>query len=62
MVTAKDGAAEPRLATATVTVSVVDTEDEMPIFHKPLYEATVPENTPDYFVTQVTVKYHFYRA
>lgn len=54
VVTAKDGGTEPRIATATVTVSVIDTEDEMPIFHKQLYEATVPENTPDYFVTQVT--------
>nr|XP_014277946.1 cadherin-99C-like isoform X1 [Halyomorpha halys] len=53
VVTAKDGASEPRLATATVTVAVIDTEDEMPVFHTPLYESTVPENTPDYIVASV---------
>lgn len=55
MVTAKDGAADPRLATATVTVKVIDTEDELPIFHVPKYEVEVPENVPDYAVIQVHV-------
>lgn len=55
MVTAMDGAPDPRIATATVTVHVIDTEDELPIFHTPSYEAKVPENTPDMAVTQVTV-------
>jgi len=54
-VTAKDGAADPRLATATVTVKIVDTEDELPIFHVPRYEVEVPENVPDYVVMQIHV-------
>ncbi|KAF6213242.1 hypothetical protein GE061_010959 [Apolygus lucorum] len=54
VVTAMDGASEPRIATATVTVHVIDTEDELPVFHQPVYEAKVPENTPDFTVTQVT--------
>ncbi|BES91601.1 Cadherin domain [Nesidiocoris tenuis] len=54
VVTAMDGAPEPRIATATVTVHVQDTEDELPVFHQPLYEAKVPENVPDFTVTQVT--------
>lgn len=55
MVTAKDGAPDPRIATATVTVEVVDVDDELPIFHLTSYEAQVPENMPDYMVTQVKV-------
>lgn len=53
VVTAKDGAPDARLATATVTIQVLDIEDELPIFNRPEYEATVPENMPDYFVTDV---------
>lgn len=56
VVTAKDGASEPRIATATVTVHVTDVEDEPPIFHLPMYDALVPENVPNYVVTQVKVK------
>ena len=55
VVTAKDGAPDPRIATATVTVEVVDVDDELPIFHLTSYEAQVPENMPDYMVTQVKV-------
>uniref|UniRef100_A0A2S2QWG8 Protocadherin-15 n=1 Tax=Sipha flava TaxID=143950 RepID=A0A2S2QWG8_9HEMI len=53
VVTAKDGASDPRIGTASVTVSVKDVEDEIPIFHKTVYEAKVPENAPDFLVTQV---------
>ncbi len=55
MVTARDGALDPRLATATVTVKVIDIEDELPVFHVPTYEVKVPENVPDYTVIQVKV-------
>ena len=55
VVTARDGASDPRIATATVTVEVVDVDDELPIFHLTSYEAQVPENMPDYMVTQVKV-------
>lgn len=57
VVTAKDGASEPRIATATVTVHVTDVEDESPIFHMPMYDAEVPENVPNFIVTQVKVNY-----
>ncbi|KAF5300091.1 hypothetical protein FQA39_LY11283 [Lamprigera yunnana] len=56
VVTAKDGAPDPRIATATVTIAVVDIEDEVPIFRRPAYDASVPENIPDYFVTTVTAE------
>lgn len=58
MVTAKDGAPDPRIGTASVTVLINDIEDEMPIFHKTLYEAKVPENAPDYLVAQVHVSFY----
>ncbi|XP_011167786.2 cadherin-99C isoform X1 [Solenopsis invicta] len=54
VVTARDGAPDYRLATATVTVKVVDVEDEVPVFHQSSYEARVKENVPDYNVIQVT--------
>ncbi|XP_065211081.1 cadherin-99C isoform X2 [Planococcus citri] len=53
VVTAKDGATDPRLATATVTVKVTDVEDELPIFHIAQHEVKVPENVPDHTVIQV---------
>lgn len=56
MVTAEDGAQDPRIGTASVTVSVNDVEDEIPVFHRTVYEARVPENTPDYLVAQVHVR------
>lgn len=55
VVTAHDGAPDPRIATASVTVHVTDIEDEWPIFHLTTYEANVPENVADYVVTQVMV-------
>ncbi|KAL6263958.1 hypothetical protein P5V15_004039 [Pogonomyrmex californicus] len=54
VVTARDGAPDYRLATATVTVKVIDVEDEVPVFHQSNYEARVKENVPDYNVIQVT--------
>ncbi|XP_028050780.1 cadherin-99C isoform X1 [Monomorium pharaonis] len=54
VVTARDGAPDYRLATATVTVRVIDVEDEVPVFHQSSYEARVKENVPDYNVIQVT--------
>lgn len=55
VVTAKDGAPDPRIATATVSIEVLDIEDELPIFSRAEYIASVPENMPDYFVTDVMV-------
>ncbi|XP_065342021.1 cadherin-99C isoform X1 [Cloeon dipterum] len=53
VVTATDGGQEPRLATASVTVQVEDTNDELPIFEQTMYEAIVPENMPEFMVIQV---------
>ncbi|XP_054265721.1 cadherin-99C-like [Macrosteles quadrilineatus] len=53
VVTAQDGAPDPRIATATVTVHVTDVEDELPTFPVTLYNTTVPENTANYLVAQV---------
>lgn len=55
VVTAKDGAPDPRIATATVSIEVQDIEDELPIFSRLEYVASVPENMPDHFVTDVMV-------
>lgn len=55
VVTAKDGAPDPRIATATVSVVVMDVEDEVPIFKRAEYVASVPENMPDHFVAEVMV-------
>lgn len=53
VVTARDNAPDSRLATASVTVNIIDIEDEFPIFHRTTYEAVVPENVPDFMVGQV---------
>lgn len=56
MVTAKDGAAEPRIGTTMVTVIVNDVPDEVPKFADTFIEVKVPENIPNYLLT--TVKAH----
>lgn len=56
VITAKDGAPEPRLGTATVTVSVKDISDELPKFSEPLIEVKVPENVPDMKIATVVAK------
>ncbi|XP_030756707.1 cadherin-99C [Sitophilus oryzae] len=53
VVTAKDGAPDPRIATATVAVEVEDVEDEVPVFRDEKYEALIPENMADHYVTTV---------
>uniref|UniRef100_A0A6E8V4Y3 Cadherin domain-containing protein n=1 Tax=Anopheles coluzzii TaxID=1518534 RepID=A0A6E8V4Y3_ANOCL len=53
VVTAKDGAPEPRLGTASVTVKVRDVADEVPRFMESTVEIKVPENVPDMTVTTV---------
>ncbi|XP_063882361.1 LOW QUALITY PROTEIN: cadherin-99C-like [Scylla paramamosain] len=53
VVTAQDGAADPRLSTATVTVLVSDMGDELPVFSQQVYEASVPENQADAVLTTV---------
>ncbi|KAK8748529.1 hypothetical protein OTU49_015837 [Cherax quadricarinatus] len=53
VVTAKDGAADPRLSTATVTVLVSDVGDEPPVFSQQVYEASVAENVAEASLTTV---------
>lgn len=53
IVTAKDGAAEPRHGTAMVMVSVNDVPDERPKFTDSLIEVKAPENIPNYRLTTV---------
>lgn len=53
IVTAKDGAAEPRHGTAMVMISVNDVPDEVPKFIDTLIEVRVPENIPNYRLTTV---------
>lgn len=53
IVTAKDGAAEPRHGTAMVMVSINDVPDEVPKFTDTLIEVKVPENIPNYRLATV---------
>ncbi|XP_055373712.1 cadherin-99C [Condylostylus longicornis] len=53
VVTAKDGAPDARLGTASVTVSVNDLPDELPKFTDSRIDVHIPENVPDYVVTTV---------
>ncbi|KAL5285532.1 hypothetical protein ACFFRR_007314 [Megaselia abdita] len=53
VVTAKDGAPDSRLGTASVTVFVKDLPDEVPKFLNPVLDVHVPENLPDYVITKV---------
>lgn len=50
-----DGAPDPRLSTATVTVKVMDVEDEVPVFNILEYKSVVPENVPGYMIIKVKV-------
>lgn len=56
VVTAKDGAPDMRLGTASITVMVKDIPDELPKFSEPQIEVKVPENVPDMVVATVVAK------
>lgn len=53
VVTAKDKAPNARLSTATVTVEVLDLQDELPTFAQPVYSVSVPENYANRHLVQV---------
>ncbi|XP_050317816.1 cadherin-99C isoform X1 [Bactrocera neohumeralis] len=53
VVTAKDGAPDARLGTASVTVQVRDLPDEVPKFTDARIDVHVPENEADYLVATV---------
>ncbi|ALC46613.1 Cad99C [Drosophila busckii] len=53
VVTAKDGAPDARLGTASVTVMVQDILDEVPKFSDARINVHIPENEPNYLVATV---------
>ncbi|XP_037944037.1 cadherin-99C-like [Teleopsis dalmanni] len=53
VVTAKDGAPDARLGTASVTVMVHDLPDEVPKFVESRIDVRIPENEPNYLVATV---------
>lgn len=53
VVTAKDGAPDSRLGTASVTVRVTDVQDEVPRFKESKVEVKIPENVPDHLIATV---------
>lgn len=53
VVTARDGASEPRLGTTSVSIRVNDLPDEVPKFLDADQEVNVPENVPDFLLTTV---------
>ncbi|XP_052471563.1 protocadherin alpha-3 isoform X23 [Carassius gibelio] len=44
--TAVDGGKPPKSGTTQIIVNVVDVNDNIPVFDKPLYKARIPENSP----------------
>nr|XP_009304713.1 protocadherin-15 isoform X2 [Danio rerio] len=46
IVQASDGAKDPRRTTITLSITVLDVDDNSPVFSPPAYHATLPENSP----------------
>ncbi|KAI7796538.1 putative protocadherin-15 [Triplophysa rosa] len=46
LVEARDGAKDPRRAALTLSVTVLDVDDNSPVFSQPAYHVTLPENSP----------------
>ncbi|XP_036428098.1 protocadherin-15b [Colossoma macropomum] len=46
LVEAWDGAVDPRRTTLTLSVSVLDVDDNSPVFSQPSYSVILPENSP----------------
>uniref|UniRef100_A0A3Q3L8J8 Cadherin domain-containing protein n=1 Tax=Mastacembelus armatus TaxID=205130 RepID=A0A3Q3L8J8_9TELE len=53
LLTALDGGSPQRTGTATVHVTILDANDNAPVFSQPVYKALIPENSP---VETVVVK------
>lgn len=53
IITAHDGAADPRISTATITILVNDVPDEVPTFLRRYYDGSIPENMASMDVLQV---------
>jgi len=50
VVEASDGAVDPRHTRLTLSVTVLDVDDNSPIFHQQTYNVDLPENSPKYTV------------
>ncbi|KAL6474017.1 hypothetical protein MHYP_G00175780 [Metynnis hypsauchen] len=46
ILTATDGGKPPRTGTIKINVAVIDVNDNVPVFTKPLYKTQIPENAP----------------
>uniref|UniRef100_A0AAR2K119 Cadherin domain-containing protein n=1 Tax=Pygocentrus nattereri TaxID=42514 RepID=A0AAR2K119_PYGNA len=46
ILTATDGGKRPRTGTIKINVDVIDVNDNVPVFTKPLYKTQIPENAP----------------
>ncbi|XP_058650157.1 protocadherin-15b isoform X4 [Onychostoma macrolepis] len=46
VVQASDGAKDPRRTTVTLSIKVLDVDDNSPAFSQPVYHVTLPENSP----------------
>ncbi|KAA0725587.1 Protocadherin-15 Precursor [Triplophysa tibetana] len=46
LVEARDGAKDPRRAALTLSITVLDVDDNSPVFSQPVYHVTLPENSP----------------
>ncbi|KAM6924068.1 protocadherin gamma-A12-like isoform 14-T14 [Xenentodon cancila] len=57
LLTALDGGSPPRSGTVVIHVTVLDANDNAPVFSQDVYKATVPENSPpDTIVISITAK------
>lgn len=58
LVEARDGAKDPRRAAMTLSVTVLDVDDNSPVFSQPAYHVTLPENSPaGLIILNVSVRY-----
>ncbi|XP_062393411.1 protocadherin beta-16-like [Sardina pilchardus] len=46
LLTAKDGGTPPRSGSVAIHVTVLDANDNLPVFSQPVYKASLPENSP----------------
>lgn len=62
VVEAADGAVDPRRSRLTLSITVLDVDDNSPIFSQQLYNVNLPENSPKDSVIlklKVSVQTHF---
>ncbi len=58
VVQASDGAKDPRRTTVTLSIKVLDVDDNSPAFFQPAYHVTLPENSPvGMIILNISVSY-----